>query len=137
MNHDKRVVTYDLYLAAWSNVTDNERARMLRDSLTQDVVFANPLQTRRGIEDVIAHLRGFQSRSPSGSFRMNNMLGWADHALAEWQLMQGDGTPGFSGFDALRFNEQGLISEIVLFGNSEQQKLAWRRRDAVTLRPTD
>ena len=133
---DNKAQTYELYLAAWSAVTDEERARMLRDSLAEDVVFSNPQQIRHGISEVIEHLEAFQNRSPGGSFRMNNMVGWADHGLAEWQLLDGEGKAGFSGYDVVSFDEGGLIKSILLFGNVEAQKLAWRRRDPVSLEST-
>ena len=134
---DKHVQTYDLYLAAWSAVPDAERARMLSESCTDDVVFTNPMQTRHGLADLAQHLKAFQVRTPGGAFRMNNMIGWADYGLAEWQLVDAQGQPGFSGYDVVTFDGQGLISSILLFGTVEAQKLAWRRRDPVSLIPTD
>ena len=133
---DKRAQTYDLYLAAWSDISDAERARLLRASCTGNVVFTNPTQTRHGLTDVIEHLEGFQKRMPGGAFRMNNMVGWANHGLAEWQLLDAQGQPGFSGYDVLTFDD-GLISSILLFSNVEAQKLAWRRRDPVSLTITE
>ena len=133
---DRRVKTYDLYLAAWSAVPDAERVRMLEESLSETIVFTNPMQTRRGLSDVAKHLEGFQVRSPGGSFRMNNMVGWGTVAMAEWQLVDAKGDPGFSGYDVLTLDEKGLISTILLFGNVEAQKLAWRRRDQVSLEVT-
>ncbi len=134
---DKRVQTYDLYLAAWSAVPDDERARMLRESLPEQIVFTNPQQTRHGLSELAEHLEGFQVRQPGGSFRQNSMVGWGNYALAEWQLVDAKGEPGFSGYDVLTFDEQGLISTILLFGTVEAQKLAWRRRDPVPLKLTD
>ena len=132
-----RIETYDLYLAAWSAIPDDEREKLLRASLCDGIIFANPQQTRRGIADVAAHLTGFQQRTPGGSFRMNNMVGWGDHALAEWQLIDAAGHAGFSGYDVLTFDQNGRISNILLFGNVEAQKLAWRRRDPVELAVTE
>jgi SnoaL-like domain len=84
---DTRVKVYNLYIAAWSSVPDAERARLLQESLSETIVFTNPQQTRRGISEVMEHLEGFQTRTPGGSFRMNNMVGWSTFALAEWQLV--------------------------------------------------
>jgi hypothetical protein len=67
---------------------------------------------------------------------MNYMIDWGTHALAEWQLVDAKGDAGFSGYDILTFDEQGLILTILLFGNVEAQKLAWRRRDPVSLELT-
>ena len=133
---DDKVYKYDLYLAAWSDVPGDERARMLRESLSEEIVFSNPMQTRRGLDAVMEHLAGFQQRSPGGSFRLNNMVGWANYGLAEWQLVDAEGKAGFSGYDVVTFDDRGLISTILLFSNVEAQKLAWRRRDAVPLTTT-
>lgn len=125
-----------VYLAAWSAVADAKRAPKLRESVSEEIVFKNPLQTRHGLAEVMKHLEGFQVRSPGGSFRMNNVVDWDMDALAEWQLVDAKGDAGFSGYDTLTFDEQGLISTILLFGNVEAQKLAWRRRDRVSLELT-
>ena len=131
-----RVEIYDLYLAAWSAILDAERERLLRACLSDNMVFVNPQQIRRGIADVAVHLEGFQQRTPGGSFRMNNMVGWGDQALAEWQLVDAAGEAGFSGYDVVTFASDGRISNILLFGNVEAQKLAWRCRDPVELAVT-
>ena len=131
-----KVRNYEVYLAAWSDVPDEERAQMLRDSLSESIVFSNPMHTRHGFDEVIEHLEEFQKRSPGGSFRMNNMFGWANYGLAEWQLVDAKGNPGFSGYDVLTFDDKGKISTILLFSSVEAQKLAWRRRDPVSLEPT-
>jgi hypothetical protein len=52
------------------------------------------------------------------------------------QLVDAKGDAGFSGYDILTLDEQGLILTILLFGNVEAQKLAWRRRDPVSLELT-
>ena len=121
---DKRAETYTLYLSAWSKSTDGEREDKLKGSVVENIVFRNPMQSRAGMRDVIDHLEGFQMRSPGGSFRMNWMLGWGTDALAEWQFVDAEGKAGFSGFDALTFDDSGLIETIVLWGNVEKQKLA-------------
>lgn len=120
---DKRVATYDTYLSAWSAVSDVERRRRLRESVTEDVVFRNPMQTRVGLDDVVKHLEGFQQRSPNGSFVSVAMLGWENNALATWQFVDAEGKPGFTGFDVVQFDDQGRITSILLFGNVEKQTL--------------
>jgi hypothetical protein len=109
---------------------------MLGESLSEHIVFKNPLHTRHGLAEVTEHLEGFQVRSPCGSFRMNTMVGWGTCALTEWQLVDAKGDAGFSGYDVLTFDEQSLISTILLFSNVEAQKLAWRHRDPVPLEMT-
>lgn len=120
---DSRVKTYQTYLSAWSAIPDDERAKLLDESLSANIVFANPTQTRRGLEDVAVHLQGFQQHIPGGSFKMNKMLGWEDHGIATWQLVDAQGQPGFWGHDVLAYDGQGRIESILLFGHVEKQIL--------------
>ena len=39
---------------------------------------------------------------------MNNMVGWSTYALAEWEPVDAKGDAGFSGYDVLTFDEEGL-----------------------------
>jgi hypothetical protein len=94
-------------------------------SSTAPVVCTNSMKVCRGLADVAEHLKGFQVRSPGGSFRTNNKIGWGTYALAEWQFVDAKGDAGFSGYDVLTFDEEGLISTILMFSNVEAQKLAW------------
>ncbi|WP_146423035.1 nuclear transport factor 2 family protein [Humitalea rosea] len=118
---DPRVKTYETYLAAWSAVPDDERAKLLRESLSEHIVFTNSTQTRRGLADVAVHLQGFQQNNPGGSFRLNEMLGWENHGLATWQLVDAQGQPGFWGYDALAYDGQGRIESILMFVRVEAQ----------------
>jgi hypothetical protein len=120
---DPRVKTYETYLSAWSAIPDDDRARLLRETLSEDIVFTNPLRTRRGLADVALHLQGFQQRSPGGSFRMNEMLGWENHGIATWQFVDVQGQPGFWGYDVLAYDGQGRIESILLFSHIEKQML--------------
>ena len=69
---DPRVKTYETYLSAWSKIPDEERARLLRESLSESIVLTHPMGTRRGLADVAEHLQGFQQRSPGGSLSVTN-----------------------------------------------------------------
>jgi hypothetical protein len=120
---DPRIKTYETYLSAWSAVADEERAKRLRECLSENILFTNPTQTRRGLTDVAAHLLGFQQRVPGGSFRLNEMLGWENHGIATWQLVDAQGQPGFWGYDVLAFDAQGRIESILLFSHLEKQIL--------------
>jgi SnoaL-like domain len=120
---DPRVKTYQTYLSAWSAIADIERERLLRESVTDAIVFTNPTQTRRGVPDVIAHLREFQIHSPGGSFRMIEMLGYDTHGIATWQFFDAREQPGFRGYDVLAFDAQGRIESILMFVHVEKQIL--------------
>lgn len=120
---DFRVAAYETYLSAWSAIEGDERLRLLHESVTEGIVFKNPMKTRTGIADVIEHLEGFQGRSPGGSFRLLAMLGWEVNAMATWQFVDAEGNSGFTGYDILAFDKDHRIESIVLFGSVEKQTL--------------
>jgi hypothetical protein len=96
---------------------------LLRESLSESIVLTHPMGTRRGLADVAEHLQGFQQRSPGGSFRMNEMLGWERHGIATWQLVDAQGQAGFWGYDVVAYDDQGRIESILLFSHIEKQML--------------
>jgi hypothetical protein len=120
---DPRVKTYETYLLAWSQIPDEERTRLLRESLSESIVLTHPMGTRRGLADVAGHLQGFQQRSPGGSFRLNEMLGWERHGIATWQLVDAQGQAGFWGYDVVAYDDRGRIESILLFSHVEKQML--------------
>jgi hypothetical protein len=120
---DPRVKTYETYLSAWAKIPDDERLQRLRESLSESIVFTNPMKTRRGLAEVVEHLQAFQQRTPGGSFRLNEMLGWERHGIATWQLVDAQGQPGFWGYDVVGFDDQGRIESILLFSHIEKQTL--------------
>jgi hypothetical protein len=120
---DKRVDAYELYISAWSAISDEERLRRLRASVAQAIIFRNAMKTRNSLADVVEHLEAFQQRSPGGSFRLMSMLGFENQGLATWKFFDAEGQGGFSGFDALTFDEDGRISYILMFSDLEKQRL--------------
>ena len=119
---DKRVDAYELYISAWSAISDEERLRRLRASVAQAIIFRNAMKTRNSLAEV-EHLEAFQQRSPGGSFRLMSMLGFENQGLATWKFFDAEGQGGFSGFDALTFDEEGRISYILMFSDLEKQRL--------------
>ena len=120
---DKRVDAYELYISAWSAISNEERLRRLRASVAQAIIFRNAMKTRNSLAEVVEHLEAFQQRSPGGSFRLMSMLGFENQGLATWKFFDAEGQGGFSGFDALTFDEEGRISYILMFSDLEKQRL--------------
>ena len=120
---DKHVDAYELYISAWCAISDEERLRRLRASVAQAIIFRNAMKTRNSLADVVEHLEAFQKRSPGGSFRLMSMLGFENQGLATWKFFDAEGQGGFSGFDALTFDEDGRISYILMFSDVEKQRL--------------
>ena len=112
---DPRIAVYEAYVSAWSALPDDERLRLLRGSLTEEITFSNATKPRAGIADIADHLAGFQAKTPGGSFRLVEMLAFDDHAMATWQFVDAAGKAGFIGYDALVFGADRKIKSIVMF----------------------
>lgn len=127
---DTRLRNYDLYLSAWSAISDEERMERLRGSLAPSVVFDNPTKIRRGLEEVAQACAEFQKRTPGGSFASEEMLGFAGHGIVKWRLLDAQGKPGaFAtygfdyGYDVLGFGNDGRIENILMFVHVEKSIL--------------
>ncbi|WNG15929.1 nuclear transport factor 2 family protein [Cystobacter fuscus] len=120
---DFRVAAYEKFLSTWSAIPDDQRLHLLQASVTEGIVFTNPMKPRTGINDMADHLRDFQTRIPGGSFRLLAMVGWEDNAIATWQFVDAAGNAGFTGYDVLAFDGEHRIKSILLFSNVPKQTL--------------
>ena len=67
MNLENLQERWKRYLDAFSPVDHVERERLLRQSVSADVVFTNPTGEGRGLEALIEHTAQFQSNSRARS----------------------------------------------------------------------
>ena len=118
-----RLDLYKRYATAWSAISDSERAERLADTLIEDIDYRDALNRSTGAPALARHLSGFQERFPGSSFRVLFVLNWEADALAKWQFVDAKGNPGFEGYDALTFAQDGRIASIVGFSDSEKQRL--------------
>ncbi len=118
-----RLELYEHYITAWSAMDFDERMAILSRTVADDVVYRDAMFEGSGAAALCEHLTTFQQRSPGSSFRLLSMLSWDADALANWQIVDRGGKPGFSGYDALTFAEDGRIASIVGFSATDKQRL--------------
>lgn len=94
------------YQDAWSDISDEERKRLLEASLAQDVAFTNPDTEERGIDRMIAGIRDFQSRYNGGYFRSTLLRQQHGQLLSAWTLFDRNNMPLVNGHSYARFDEQ-------------------------------
>ena len=103
------------YLDAYADITAAERARLLRQSVTDDVTFTSPTAEGRGFGDLVEHVGQFQKQFPGAYFRSNNLLTHHGQLLSEWTLHAKDGAALRTAHTYARLNEQGRLAHLAGF----------------------
>ncbi len=115
MNNEILQQTYNFYLDAFSDIAADKRERLLRQSVTDDVVFTNPKGGGQGFVSLLEHVEQFQRQSPGASFRSNKLLAHHGQFLSEWTMYKKDGSEFATAHTYGRFNEQGLLTYLIGF----------------------
>ena len=103
------------YLDAFATTLQAEQERLLRSSLTENVVYTNPGVEGSGIHNLLRHIEGFQKKFPGGCFRMNWLRQQHGQALAEWTQLNQDGSELVTGHSFARLGEDGRIAHLAGF----------------------
>jgi len=115
MNTDTLQLLWKSYLDAYSDIPADERERLLRQSVTDDVVFSGPQEDDQGFGKLVEHVGKFQKKSPGAYFESNKLLTQHGQLLSEWTLYKKDGTKIATGHTYARLNEQGRITQLAGF----------------------
>ena len=83
--------TYDSYLDAYRDIGPAERDRLLRQSVTAEVVSVNPNGEGLGFDNLVEHIQQFQERNPGAYFKANKLLTHYEQFLSEWTMYSKDG----------------------------------------------
>ena len=106
---------WNAYQDAWADIALADRERLLRQSVTDDVVFTNPLTEGQGLSNLIQHIGQFQEQFPGAYFKSNKLLLQHGQLLAEWTMYNKDGSEFLTAHSYARFNEQGSFTHLAGF----------------------
>jgi hypothetical protein len=115
MNLEALKDNWNAYMAAYGSIVEDERIRLLEQSVTDDVVFTNPAgdgSTRAGLN---AHIAKFQQGFPGAYFTTDQILAQQDKLLAVWSLFKADGTKVTTGYNYVRPDDQGRFTYMAGF----------------------
>lgn len=115
MSNDTLQETYNSYLNAFSDVAIDERERLLRQSVTDDVAFMNPKGSSQGFGELVAHIEQFQKQNPWGYFLNKKLIAHHGQFLSEWTMYKKDGSEFATAHTYGRFNDEGLITDLIGF----------------------
>ena len=103
------------YQGAWADIAIGERERLLRQSVTNDVVFTSPMVGGQGFGNLVEHIAQFQERFPGAYLKSNKLLTQHGQLLSEWTMYNKDGSEFLTAHSFARFNEQGLLTHLAGF----------------------
>ena len=108
---------FERYLTAWSAIGEEERRRVLEDTVSSEIDYFDAMVRLSGRDALGAHLYGFQQRRPNYSFSLANYLQHNDAVLANWLMRDDSGKVLVSGYDSIRLDAEGRIASIVGFSD--------------------
>ncbi len=114
--------TWDVYAKAWSNISAEERQRLLNESVSKACVYTDPRALCHGHAELTAHIQSFQKMVPGGGFETEAFTMHHNHALAHWRTVDASGAALPSGVDALVYDDEGLLVQITGFPVPPQAK---------------
>lgn len=103
------------YQDAWADVSVNERERLLRASVAEEVVFTSPNANGRGLGDLVTHIADFQQQFPGAYFRGNTLIEQNGQLLSEWTMFNRDGSEFLTGHSYAQLNDAGLLTHLAGF----------------------
>jgi hypothetical protein len=115
MTTDSLQKIWNAYLNTYSDIAASERERLLRQSVTDDVVFTGPNEEGQGFGNLVEHIGQFQKQSPGAHFESNELLIQHGQLLSEWTLYKKDGAKIATGHTYARFNAQGRLTHLAGF----------------------
>ncbi|RWE85064.1 MAG: nuclear transport factor 2 family protein [Mesorhizobium sp.] len=106
---------WDAYLAAYGPIAAAERERLLKQSVSDDVVFTNPGGEGKTRNGLIAHIEDFQKKMPGTFFKTDKVFVHHGELLAIWSMYKSDDTKVATGYNFVRPNKDYRFSYMAGF----------------------
>lgn len=103
---------WQAYSEAWTDITVEDRLRLLSENVTEDVVLIAPDGVGHGREELLTRLADFQKTFPGASFQTKNFISHHNRSLADWNMVAKDGSVILTGYSVGHYNADGKLSEI-------------------------
>lgn len=102
---------WNTYAGTWS-LSGPERIAILATCVDADVTYCDPSSKVSGIDNLSAHMAGFQENFPGARFRINNVYEHNSRTIAKWDLVQADDAVAMQGISFAQLGEDGKMREI-------------------------
>lgn len=94
------------YQTAWTDISQDERSKLLQASLADDVAFTGPDNEKRGIASMVATITAFQDQYSGCYFRTTLLRQQHGQLLVAWTMFDRNDAPLINGHSYARFDEQ-------------------------------
>ena len=115
MTKDIAQANYEAYLSSYSIAEKDERRRLLRSLVTEDVVSLLPNRESHGIQELTAHVEDFETQRPGAYFTLNAFSFHHNQFLAEVGLHAADGAKLATARTYGKVTDEGLFTSFVGF----------------------
>ena len=109
---------WSTYSNAWRDVSSEERGRLLKASVADDVTFTAPGTNGRGVADLISMLEEFQRTYPGAYFDTTVLIVQNGQSLATWSMLDRTGAAILGGNSYARWGDEGRIVHLAGFWQS-------------------
>ncbi len=110
LTEERWKTSFENYLNAFTTPSYDEQLRLLRASVSDQVVFANPGVEGSGHADVLRHIAAFQQRFPGSRFQLNWLVLQHGQALGEWTQLDERGVETVTAYSYAMFDTDGRVS---------------------------
>ena len=115
MNDHELQTLFRNYLDAFAAPSPAEQERLLRASVAEEVVFTNPGVDGRGLDNMLAHIGGFQQKFPGGYFRLRWLRQQHGKLLAEWTQFDRGDSEFITAHSYGRLDDRGRLAHLAGF----------------------
>ena len=97
------------------DIAPADRERLIRQTVSDDVVFFTPFAEGQGLGNLLEHVGQFQKQNPGKHFESNGVLAHHSQILSAWTMYNKEGSEFKSGHTYARLNEQGRLTHLAGF----------------------
>lgn len=115
MTNEAYLATWKTYQAAWADIGDAQRRKLLTESVAEDCTYSDPTAACRGIDALIAKIEDSKQKFPGASFRNDAFLDHHEHGLSHWTMLNGQGADMVKGASYARFGADGKLTQMTGF----------------------
>ncbi len=106
---ENRRETWELYSRAWREASRDGKAAALRQSVSAECVYTDPLTVANGHGELIEYMLAFHQQVPGGYFVTTWFMAHHDASIAKWNMLAGDGSIIGDGVSYARYNEKAEL----------------------------
>lgn len=115
MSVQTKTVTWHDYQAAWADVNDQERERLLELAVNENCIVKSPDSNFAGRQALAQRIHDFQRDHSGAYFETNKFQEHNDLSIAEWIMYSRDGAPLLSGATVAAYDENLHIIKLAGF----------------------